>query len=349
MAVAAVAGIGLTSTAAFVVPGVLLAVSAASGSWGRVVPALATGVYPVAVAAVGTIGGGVAAAPVHLAAGAGIVVGQVAGVPTTLRPEALWYFVFGTGVGHAVAFGAVLFGWLTVRDRVSRTALVVAPLLVFVAFLTPGAPRVLDQFGSAGSVLWRGAWIVPVPAVVGLVLTAPLTWGARRALAVGAPVVALAALLAFETPVVSADNRGVWLGRPTSKVDRDARRVADHLVALSRPGEVIAAPGRDAAVIAILHAGYHPVNPRDAALSGPNRTPGFERQARLALTAAVTDGSGADAAPKVARALDTLDVDTVCTRTGVEPTWVGTMLTGAGFNVVERDDQCAYWRRPTRP
>lgn len=347
-----VAGLGLTSTASFVAPAVTLLGAAAAhpGPTRRHWASLAATVY--------TVGGGVLGmvaaeqAPLadpggELAAGAALA--QVAGHQSTLDPAAQWYLVFGDGYGMFLGTAAALLAWLAVRRRSARLVLALAPLAVFLVFLTPGTLEAIDAYTGARSILWRSIWVVPVPAAVGLVLSAPVllrSEPARRVLLVGVPVVALGGLLVFEQPVLSHDNRGLSVDGLAWDVDQGARSAADRLVALSREGDVVAAPEDIARVVAITTVEVRAVNPRLAFMTGAHAVPEFHGPERILVTDAVTRGIAAGERAGFREALATLSVDTVCTREVAEPTVAGELLE-SGYTPVATDESCTYWRPDT--
>tara|TARA_Y100000590_G_scaffold95554_1_gene108484 strand:- start:747 stop:1112 length:366 start_codon:yes stop_codon:yes gene_type:complete len=118
---------------------------------------------------------------------------------------------------------------MTVKNRSARLVLIAGPIVVFLGFFTPGILDVMNEIGDADAVAWRTLWILPVPAMVGLVLTA------QRAGIRGAPVIAstilVATFLTFGTSILSSENRGaelVW--PPTYDLPQPEQQSASRLI-----------------------------------------------------------------------------------------------------------------------
>lgn len=388
LVISTVAGVGLTSTATLVAPAVVVVASVAGAprATSRHLWSLAGLVYPVGAATVGLArseGAGVREGAVELAAGAGPLLGQVAGHQSGLEPTAQWYLVFGDGFGMFLGTAAALLGWLAVRERSARLVFALAPAVVFLVFLTPGALHLMDAYTGARSVLWRAIWVIPVPAAMGVLLTAPLPairdgvpvhrnapvnrgaevrrgaalrrGGAlrrdarvRRGAAVLLPVVALGALAVTEEPVISEANRGARFGHLAWDVDPGDRAAAERLAARGREGDVAAAPQRVGQALAVTTVAVRPVNPRARYLSGDHTVAEFHASERHFVSQAVTNGFDPDQGSRFRAALDVLSVDVACTRPQTRGEPVETALERAGFERVDADDQCTYWSRAHR-
>ncbi|WP_262401637.1 DUF6077 domain-containing protein, partial [Actinomadura sp. CNU-125] len=153
LAAAGVAAVGLTSTAAFVVSLVVLAAAAPLVVTGRVrtgLAACAAMAYPVA-----------AGLAVILLYESVSVHGTVHDAPASYR-AVLLYATLGVLAGCALWLGP----W-TVRPGVP--ALIcggVAALLTLL--ILPGVLALAADVTGAGQVLWRTMWLVPAPALIGL-------------------------------------------------------------------------------------------------------------------------------------------------------------------------------------
>lgn len=247
LAVAAgVAGIGFSSSAAFVIP--LIAVAAGIGltllGRYRDLPALAlVTLYPLL---------------------GGLMVSVLFGPPSratggeTLPPSQVWLWVIGAGV--AGLMGAVSVWWapLLVRGPVPAAyAWGGAALAVFL--LLPGVLNLAGLLSGSAPVLWRTLWMLPAPALVGLLAAAPVgpllraarrptAWARHPVLARHAawlPSAALGLLLVVTAvPVWSHSNRAALVSRPQWKADLASGR---HATAVLRayPGArlVLAPPG----------------------------------------------------------------------------------------------------------
>ncbi|MDP6061994.1 MAG: DUF6077 domain-containing protein [Acidimicrobiales bacterium] len=334
------AGLGLTSSAAFIGPSVLVAATAATaldaGQPRRIgralvasVPTLLAGLYALI------------AEPQRLdevASGAGrmlaaVDIGRL--LDSGTEPVAMVRFVFGQGPAAVVAIAAVLTAWAVVRDRGARLVLLAGPIVVMGFYMAPGMFDVLDKVGSADAVVWRSMWILPVPAMVGLVLAAPRA-GIRAAQMV-VPVVVLVGLLVVGTPIVSDQNRGAELVWPPSldlpRPEQDSARV---LIGLVKPGMfedevadagmtgarlagsgslLVAGPEDVNFAVSVLNAEVRSVNPRSSYLQGRHVGPVFLADERQALTRALDTGVLDFGDAIVRRALDGLAPDAVCQRT----------------------------------
>ena len=342
------AGLGLTSSAAFIGPSVLVAATAATaldaGQPRRIgralvasVPTLLAGLYAVA------------AEPQRLddvAAGAGRVlaaidIGRL--LDSGTEPVAMVRFVFGQGPAAVVAIAAALTAWAVVRDRGARLVLLAGPIVVMGFYMAPGAFDVLDRVGSADAVVWRSMWILPVPAMVGLVLAAPRA--GIRAAQVVVPVVVLVGLLVVGTPIVSDQNRGAELVWPPSldlpRPEQDSARVLIEMVASG----LVAGPEDVNFAVSVLNAEVRSVNPRTSYLQGRHVGPGFLADERRALTRALDTGVLDFGDAIVGRALDGLKPDALCQRSSTAGGEVAELISAHGYDKAGTDGTCDFWAR----
>jgi hypothetical protein len=345
---AIVAGLGLTSSAAFIGPSVLVAAAAATaldaGQPRRIgrallasVPTLLAGLYalvaePQRLAEVAAGGGRVLAA---------IDIGGL--LDSGTEPVAMVRFVFGQGPAAFVALAAVLTAWAVVRDRGARLVLLAGPVVVMGFYMAPGVFDVLDRVGSADAVVWRSMWILPVPAMVGLVLAAPRA--GIRAAQVVVPVVVLAGLLVVGTPIVSSQNRGAELVWPPSldlpRPEQDSARVLIEMVGSG----LVAGPEDVNFAVSVLNAEVRSVNPRTSYLQGRHVGPDFLADERRALTLALDTGVLDFGDAIVGRALDGLKPDAVCQRVPAPDTGVASSRAtsiGPGAVLDPGGDQVAF-------
>ena len=371
---AIVAGVGLTSSAAFVGPSVLVAATAATAldagrprRIGRAAlaagPALAAGLYArvaepqrlgdVAGAVVGSAAGWPPVAPVPVAPLLAMV--DIGGLlDSGTEPVAMVRFVFGQVPAAFVALACVLTAWAVVRDRGARLVLLAGPLVVFGAYMAPGVFDVLDKVGSADAVVWRSMWVLPVPAMVGLVLAAPRA-GIRAAQAV-VPVVVLGALLVVGTPIVSSDNRGAelaWPPRPDLPwPERDSARTLIEMVQADGSGTgLVAGPEDVNFAVSVLSADVRSVNPRTSYLRGRHAGPSFLAEERYALTEALDTGFLDSGGAIVGDALDGLAPGALCARSSIggvdgdELVGPNGLLVAHGYERVGGDGTCTFWVR----
>jgi Family of unknown function (DUF6077) len=217
LAVAAgVAGVGLTSSATFVVPlvaaafglGLLIRYGLTRWSAGQILLVGLVAVYAVA---------------------AGLVVAVLTGSPSgddqTFNPaEVTWQWVIGPGPLTVLGGAALWLGPLLVRRGAAAAAAWGISLLA-VVLLIPKVLEALADVTGSGPVLWRALWIAPVPALVGILAAVPLPRldSARvpvpRWVVAGVPAVAgVLVLVLAGTPLWASSNRA-HLGRPQWKAN----------------------------------------------------------------------------------------------------------------------------------
>jgi hypothetical protein len=351
-----VAGIGLTTTAAWVAPSVtaivVFAGSWAVGIWRRLVPGLAAAVPPVLAASAFAILPRQDPSVAHR-------VGDAAGLAFAwippwftlgggIDPGEEWHFVFDGGVALLIPVVAALTAWAFVTDRAARLALALAPLVLFGVFYGPGTFDAIADVSGVETILWRSAWILPVPAAVGLALTAPLLLPAslRRWLLAGAvPAVVLIAMAVGSTWVLDSDNRGMRVGSIGWDVDPSDRGASDRLIALSEPGDVILAPEGIGGAIAIQTTQVRAVNPRGQYMTGRHVVPEFMADERRFTSEAVVLGLEDDQAADFRDAVGALEVDTACVSVDLDDPGIDGVLADLGFTRVDADARCTYWRR----
>jgi hypothetical protein len=239
--------------------------------------------------------------------------------------ETSWYFqaVFGTGVLAALAWIAVWVApWLTRAGPATSLTTAIAGVSTFL--LAPSLlPLVADITGVAAN-LRRMLWIVPLPALVGLLAAFPAASLLRRSVdlrpplrqvAVGASALLVAALLvAFGHPLWrSVSGESLWVARPAWKVS--PRPLADAYTILGRysgSGPILASE-QTMRAIAVVTVEPRTVNPHSwyVRLTPEPRT---RIQDRLLLTRFVDGLEPIPTRQEVARALARLRVDLVCVR-----------------------------------
>ena len=260
------AAVGLSSTAAFLVPPVALAAAFAllltrRPGW---LGALALGAYPL---------------------GAGLVasaLGDGAGYGELLRtaPEA-YHGVLGRGPWGWLGSLALLLGAWGVRRGAARSVAAAAAVGA-VVLLAPFMPELVQDVTGAGPLVWRLPWVIPVPVLLGVLAAAPVAvargWPARSegsARPRGMPSAALRVLgwvpFVVVLAVVVATGRTVWdplspnemASRPVWKfpaveLDR-AARVAERARGLDGP---VLAPRLAMSAMALTTTDVHAVDPR---------------------------------------------------------------------------------------
>jgi hypothetical protein len=346
LAAGVVAGLGLTSSSVLVAPPVVLAAVAATAldageprriarSVAAAAPALLAGCYALF------------AAPQRL--GDAVAVLGFLDVRRFLdsgtEPIAMIRMVFGEGPAALVALVAALTAWAVVGSRGSRMLLLAGPVVVFGAFLAPGVLDVLDAAGEADAVAWRTLWVLPLPAMVGLVVTAGRP-GVRAAPAVSAAVV-LVFLLLVGTPITSSANRGtemVW--PPVVDLPRPEVESARTLIYMAPVGGTVAGPADVDFAVSVLGVDVRAVNPRASYLRGHHAGRDFNALDRLTLTHALEHGYAEWGPEATARALDVLAPDVVCLRKGRGHEVVDVLAAG-GYVTAGVDDTCRFFIRST--
>jgi hypothetical protein len=255
-----------------------------------------------------------------------------------------WSRPMGDGIDLVVTTMIALAGWTIVGDRRTRLGLGVAVLIVVVLF-TPFTLDALSALGL-GQAVWRIAWVIPLPALVGLVAEAALRWErfGRRIACVGV-VSLLGVVLAAggERPVLG-NQRHSAIGAPTWDMNPVARRAAERLTRLAPSGGVVAAPLGVAWFIPQVTTEVYPVSATRSYTRILGRAVGENFHAsERALLADALGGRPRDAAA-VRRALAVLDVDAGCSGPRVSSA-VLDALRSSGLRNVGRDTVCTYWSR----
>ncbi|MGQ0433546.1 MAG: DUF6077 domain-containing protein [Microthrixaceae bacterium] len=351
LCLANIAAIGLTTTAVFVAPTVTvlgaLAGAAGTGGWRRIWLAVAS-TTPLALAAI-AMGFLPDQAPGPLVG----VIRPLSPLLGAIKPWELWHFVLADRIPLALIAIAAFTSWITLQDRAARLTVALAPLTLFGLYYAPSMLDAIDQIAGAGSILWRVAWIVPVPASVGLVLTAPFAvpgaWRDRALLSACLAIVVFDLMVIGSPTVLDADGgtQGVHVGGPAWDIDENDRRAAARLLELTPAGGLIAAPELIGGAIAIQTTRVRAVNPRTSYTAAGDDVDGFLAEERLLLSRAVAFGVGPNEAGEVERSLDVLGVVTACvTKTAARSEPLTTALSSRGFTPADADAHCTYWTRP---
>ncbi|SFD94795.1 DUF6077 domain-containing protein [Blastococcus tunisiensis] len=299
-----VASVGLTPAAIFVVPGVVL-VALVPGLLARR-PALAGAAF--AAGAGPALAAGAVTVLAGEARGIGLVDAAAAGP---------WAKVLGTGIPAAVVVVAavvVLLGglwprWWSGADAAGRwtaAAAVGAGLLIAVPVLYDVAVAVM----GTDAIAWRLTWIVPVPALVGMLAAIP---GGPRRLPLGVPVavVVAGALVWGGVPLWSTTN-GARLAPAEWKISPAHLKMA-RWVAAQEPAGRVAAPVESTAALGVVTADVRRVGSRPAYMADYADLPGAQMAERGVLQR-LADGGAAPADLAAApAALTALDVQIVCT------------------------------------
>ncbi|MGD8441479.1 MAG: DUF6077 domain-containing protein [Holophagae bacterium] len=175
-------------------------------------------------------------------------------VPDELLERSATY-VLGDRRLRLAVLGLLVWGWwLSPEPTVRRLHLVFASFTGLILV----NPWLVDSIATSVTgrfTFWRIAWVVPVPLLAGLVLTAPLARVAGRRGAALSFAVTAAVLVAVTTQPVMSTGNGVRLGTPGLKVD-EGWEVARALVERVPPGALVVAPPEVAPWIATFP--HHP-------------------------------------------------------------------------------------------
>ncbi len=341
------AAIGLTSSSMFVAPVVVIVATLATASYAQKlqrVPLALLALMPLFVAAVVTLRAATQPA-LNIAPLALISLGRI-GSPR-IDPAEQVYFVFGTGIALFVALAAVMLAWVVLDNAEMRLLFLLAPLAVLVAWI-PGVLDMLDDLSNVNSVSWRMAWVLPVPAAVGLVATQwPVALGSLSDRFTswnvgGAAIAAAVIMLITGTSVLSQDNQGAQLVWPPGLDIPTESTSAQRLMDLAPDGGTVAAPQALGYPIAVLSHNVYPINARWQYVTGKTFDDAFHAPARDQLTRILAGGLGDTPPGVVDQALADLQVVAICQSAKNDDALANT-ITAAGYRLADTDETCKYW------
>ncbi|WP_344587008.1 DUF6077 domain-containing protein [Actinomadura vinacea] len=310
---AGVAAVGLSSSATLVVPLVTVAAAAPLVLSGRVrtgAAACAAMVYPLAA--------GLAVVVLHHDTS---VVGPFTDAPVSYS----WVLLSATmGVLTGCALWA---GSRTARPGVP--SLITAGVAgVATLLLVPGVLDVIADATGAAQVMWRTMWVVPAPALVGLLAAVRPPEGLRpaaargdlaRALPAAVPVALCAAMVVGGVPLWSGQNGTTVTHRPAWKFPQRNLSTALAVVRAGRahdPGrpQVVLMPQQYMRAVPLLSTRDHAINPNSHYLRLLPAPRAFIDD-RLLLTTLVTSPQAADpSAAETRAALRRTGVTAACAR-----------------------------------
>jgi hypothetical protein len=276
-AIAAVTGVGLTASAAFVVPLILLTAA---------VPLILQQRYR----SVAVLAGAAAIALLAGYIGAQYAPPRGFQLRLTSPPLHAYTLFLDTGAVAVVGGLALWLGPWLVRDRVASLIVAGATVCAAVA-LAPQVTESLAPVVGVGAPLKRLLWVIPVPALAGLLVALPppipRTGWARTAARVAAGVVAaglIAGLLVATHGNTIANNpQGRLTDHPVWRVPPGPLREAEQIAARSPDGAVVLAPAVAMHALAIRSVSVKAVDPRRLYTRLIPQPPG-ERRARLRLS-----------------------------------------------------------------
>ena len=287
--------IGLTGSATFVVPLVVLAAViplAARLEWRALPVPLATAAIPFGIGVFA-----LSRYPLAESIGKGDL------------PSQAWFYqqAVGSGVvGAVAAFGIWAAPWIA---RSGPAVRITTGLAVVVALLTvPGSITFFADVSGLGGTLRRLLWVVPFPALVGLLVAVPLARRAGALVPVGVAVAIGVLVVVAGHPLWIVNGRNVLHYPPrlhVSQVDR-VRAILRHYDG-DKP---ILADKTTMLGISVLTAEPKAVDARTHYLKHTRLSP-REKAARIALTDFIMEPEP-QPTPAVRRALAEIDVGLVC-------------------------------------
>lgn len=298
---AGVAAAGLSPAGIFVVPGAVAVAAAAGAFTGRVRRALVLlvvgSLYPLVGGVVMKI--------------AGHTVDAIPGT-TAISP---WQRTLGTGVPMLVVVVAAVAALVSLLPGAARTRSRIGTLTPALAVLVgglialPPVTRALVSVMGTDAIVWRIVWVVPVPALVGMLAAPPLTrW---RTLTPVVGLGAATALLLGGTPLWSAANRATITGPGSWKMAERDLSTARWIVADRSVGGRYLAREEVVAAVGAMTADLSPVGSRPGYIESYGHQPDAHASARLLLQSWV-DGTDRPDGAAVQAALTLLDVRLVC-------------------------------------
>ncbi|WP_344279706.1 DUF6077 domain-containing protein [Actinomadura napierensis] len=309
LAACGIAGTGLTSSSAFVLPLVVGAAAVPLVASGRVrdgLAACAALAYPV--------GAGLAVTLLHHDT---TVTGWVGSASDDYR-----WVLLSAAPGVLAGCALWLAPWTARRGVPALIGAGVAAVVTLL--LVPGMLGLAADVTGAGQVLWRTMWVVPAPVLIGLVATVrvPLPAGVRRGreravgvLAALLPAAALAiTLVAGGTPVWSASNGSVVASRPSWKLPPAQVGTARAVVALARTGGVVVMPRAYMRAVPLLTARVHAADPNSHYLRNLPVPARFVEDRRVLTAAVRRPGGRKPALPELRGALRRAGVAVACAR-----------------------------------
>ncbi len=247
-----------------------------------------------------TLGLGALASAYPLLAGLslrGEIRSRVADLLETSEPGAelanALYTVLGGNQLAVFALAATAVAWACCPRGLAQRFAITVPLAACAFFLDPYTADFVSA-NVTGPSYWRSMWSLPVPLLMGLVLSAPVALLAGRSPWLGralcAALLALYAAFVPRTAALSEENEGAGgvgmrIGFPGLKVPAEDYRWAQALTAAVPPGATVLAPAAVSAWIPTFHGAAHPLQPRRIYLQRQAANLGADdARARRALT-----------------------------------------------------------------
>ncbi|HEX5429270.1 MAG TPA: hypothetical protein VFX00_13165 [Pedococcus sp.] len=268
-------------------------------------------------------------------------------------PAQAFHGVVGAGLWGAIGASAILAGPMAVRSgapRVLATSASVVTMVVLAPFSTP----LLADLTGAGPVLWRLPWVVPLPALVGVLavgvvpsrlsLSSPGLAGWRRPIWLGwlVPVVVVVLIVVSGRLIWAPGSAATLAGRPVWKFPSASLDRAAYIARIyAGPGTVLA-PREVMSALALTTTRIHAVDPRPFFISSLDEDPRLSAGRRLLSLSMAEDRLQI---PKsFAVYLDNLHVGLVCP--GIDKARARQAVEDLGWQPLGDDPSFPCYRRP---
>jgi Family of unknown function (DUF6077) len=223
-----------------------------------------------------------------------------------------WYYqqVVGSGVvGAVAALGVWAAPWIARAGPAERVATGLA--VVFAGLTVPGMIAFLSDVSGLTGTLRRILWVVPFPALVGLLAAVPVAKGIGRLIALAGALAVSILLVAFGTPLWTSwvTGRALWQYPPAWHVRKGG--IAQAILRNYDGNGPVLAERDIMTAIAILTVEPKAVNARGLYLVRTRLPPGQIHE-RIVLTRFITQPARPRSTPAVRRALADLGVGLVC-------------------------------------
>ena len=224
----------------------------------------------------------------------------------------------------------------------------VVPLAVTLVLLDPYTTRWVTG-NVTGPSFWRALWILPIPLLLGLILTAPLGVARARPWLRHAGAAGACLLFAVAVPTTGglSQANGVDLARPGLNVPEEEYRWARLLTERADPGAVVVAPGQVCAWLSTFHDRVHPLIVRPPYLRRyVNELGAEDLRLRLLMTSYATGNlEHADAHALFEAGLERFGVSAVLLRDSPFAPRARAILRGAGFRLDLKALDREIWMR----
>ncbi|MGI9590327.1 MAG: hypothetical protein ACR2P8_03080, partial [Myxococcota bacterium] len=248
-----------------------------------------------------------------------------------------------------VSWAALLVAWAALPAGAGRRFAIGVPLAALLVLLSPYWSGFLAE-NLVGPSLWRAFWALPVPLLLGLLLTAPVEWaGPRRAWGHAGALAAgvLFALLVPRQATLSEAN-AVALRAPGLKVPPEAYALAQTLAATAEPGAFVVAPPAIAVWLPTLEPRVYPLMVRNLYLTPYRRQLGEKDLRWRVLMSLYSEGGVEDrTAPGwFQEGLEHFDVQAVFLWLTPDAPQTRRILERGGFRPERKDPEWEIWVRP---